>query len=119
MHVPVAYGWKQMFKITGNNIEITRGDTAMIALNLTGADGNEYILKAGDIALFTVKRNTREAKCLIQKKFNDGQIKIEPSDTENLSYGDYFYDVQLQLAAGDIFTVIPPAKFSVKEEVTW
>lgn len=40
MHVPVAYGWKPMFKIVDNTIEITRGDNTTIksagAPNITG-----------------------------------------------------------------------------------
>lgn len=55
---------------------------------------------------FTVKKNTRENDVIFQKKLSDGsiikigqgdyQLKIDPSDTSDLLYGNYKFDVQLE-----------------------
>ena len=48
-----------------------------------------------------------------------GEIKISPDDTKNLDYGQYFYDVQVTMANGDVATVIPPTAFNILEEVNF
>ena len=109
-----------MFTIDNNkNIKLTRGDTAVISIELHNKDGTEYELQQGDILLFTVKENVLTKKILIQKTFSDKQIKIKPTDTDDLPYGIYHYDVQLTTASGDVFTVITPHKIEIESEVTW
>ena len=54
---------------------------------------------------FTVKKTARDRAFLFQKRLSTGgilklglgdyQVKIEPSDTDNLSYGNYLFDIQL------------------------
>lgn len=54
---------------------------------------------------FTVKKTTKDRAFLFQKKLSneeilklgpgDYQIRIEPEDTNNLTYGNYKFDVQL------------------------
>ena len=109
-----------MFSIDANsNIAITRGDTAVLAISLKNKDGTDYVIKSGDVLVFTVKENVYTKDITIQKQFVDEQIKINPQDTNELSYGTYYYDVQLTTASGDVFTVITPHKFEIKTEVTW
>ena len=108
-----------MFNIDNSNVKITRGDTGIIAIVLQNKDGSAYEMQPNDVLLMTVKRNALTKEVLIQKQFADGQVKIEPADTDELSYGTYYYDVQLTTAAGDVFTVITPHKFEVMPEVTW
>lgn len=108
-----------MFNIDNCNVKITRGDTGVIAITLQNKDGSAYDMQPDDVLVMTVKTNTLSKDVLIQKQFADGQIKIEPADTDNLSYGTYYYDVQLTTAAGDVFTVITPHKFEIMPEVTW
>lgn len=108
-----------MFNIDNCNVKITRGDTGVIAISLQNKDGSEYEIQPNDVLVMTVKLNTLTKDVLVQKQFADGQVKIEPVDTDNLSYGTYYYDVQLTTAAGDVFTVIPPHKFEIMPEVTW
>lgn len=108
-----------MLKINrDNSIELTRGDTARISLTITTASGTAYDYSA-DTAVFTVKASTFTSESLIQKTVSDGVIYIAPADTSALKYGDYVYDVQLTSQSGDVCTVIPPAKFTVAQEVTW
>lgn len=110
-----------MFKILNNNtIEITRGDTGVFTLDITHQDGTpcDY---SNDTVLLTVKQNVYTTDFLIQKHIQYGEnIVIEPSDTQELNYGDrYVYDVQLTTAGGIVDTIIPPSKFVVLQEVTF
>ena len=70
--------------------------------------------------LFTVKQNTYTSEILIQKQIRYGEnVTILPTDTSNLSYGEYFYDIQLTTEGGFVDTVITPSKFIVTPEVTF
>lgn len=69
----------------------------------------------------TVKKTTdKDAEVIFQKivPADNVAIVIEPEDTTDLDYGKYKYDVQLNTAKGEVFTVIGPNNFYVKEEVT-
>lgn len=107
-----------MFKINGNTIQITRGDTGIFTLSIL-SDGKEYDY-SNDTVVFSVKTNVYTSKYLFQKEITYGSaVVIEPSDTANLSYGNYVYDVQVTTASGVVDTVIVPSKFSVLPEVTF
>ena len=45
-----------MHCMDGNNINMIRGDTVRLDIEITDADGNPYKLKDGDELLFTVKK---------------------------------------------------------------
>lgn len=103
-----------------NNITLTRGDSASIAVALKNPDGSDYTLQSGDVLLFTVKYNCITEDIIIQKDISsDGIININPEDTAALLYDVYFYDVQLTKANGAVNTVIPPRDFIVSKEVTF
>ena len=102
-----------------NSLIITRGDTGILNLDLKQHNGEQYTVAEGDNCVLTVKRSVNNAEVLFQKELTDGQFIIEPSDTENLDYGTYKYDVQLTTADGKVDTVITPADFKVETEVTW
>lgn len=118
-----------MFKITEDKkILLTKGDTAYLTIELS----NEDVFSVGDIVIFSLKRKLKDdAEYALQKEItvteeaNTLQIKIEPTDTEQLSYGNYYYDVQLtRKSSGDIFTIITPdenepiTNFRLLKEVT-
>lgn len=104
-----------MIKIIDNKIYLTRGDTAPIELKVM--DGHDVYTDG--TAVFTMKRNTCDTEAIISKTFVDGKITIEPTDTENLDFGEYRYDVQLTLPNGNVDTVIVPTPIVIMEEVTW
>ena len=108
-----------MFKCVDNKIQITRGDSAIFSLAITKESGEAVTLAGGDKVLFTVKRTTRDKEVLIQKDITGGFLVLLPSDTAELPYGFYVYDVQLTYADGEVDTIIPPNLFSVCEEVTF
>ena len=100
-----------------NNIMLTRGDTAVLNLEVT-IDGEAYDY-SNDLVQFTVKKNTVTESVIIQKTFSGSSVTIEPADTENLNYQSLVYDVQIITQNGRVFTVIPPARFTISEEVNF
>lgn len=102
------------------SIEITRGDTAYVAVSITN-----YTFKVGDIIKMGVKKSANddmyifEKQITIDKEKDKAFIKIEPEDTKNAEFGKYVYDVQLtQNTTGDISTFIPINKFIIGKEVS-
>ena len=108
-----------MLKVENNVISMTRGDTALLNVEITNDLGEIYELEEGDICELTVKKYTSSDNVLIKKNVVNGEIKISPDDTRNLDYGQYVYDVQVTMANGDVATVIPPSPFNVLEEVNF
>lgn len=101
-----------------NNITLTRGDSAVLELDIKD-DGATYDFSS-DLVQLTVKRNTVTETVIFQKTFTSGVVLIEPSDTSNLQYTDLKFDVQLiKAGGGGVFTVIPPRKFTIAEEVNF
>ena len=109
-----------MFRIENNEIELTRGDTAIIDFKLLDIDGNLVDLSdfEGEL-VFTVKSGVYTNKKSISKEIVDGVLYLEPGDTEDLSYGKYVYDVQLKLPNGHTGTVIPPHTLKILSEVNF
>lgn len=108
-----------MILFEDGDISLTRGDTAYISLNLTN-NGEPYEFKDGDTVTFTVKENyDEEENYLFQKVVAAGDtIVIEPIDTKPYEYGRYIYDVQVNTAVGEVFTVIGPGTFKLTKEAT-
>lgn len=100
-----------------NNITLTRGDTATLELTVKD-DGVSYDF-SDDLVQLTVKRNTVTDTVIFQKTFTSGVVVIDNSDTAKLHYTDLVYDVQLIKTGGGVYTVIPPRKFTVAEEVNF
>lgn len=102
-------------------IQLTRGDTARFEVSITNDISNsKYELADDDILRFTVKKTVNDKDYLIQKEITgSNMIHINPADTEALAYGSYIYDVELTTKGGDVYTIIPPTKFTLLKEVTW
>jgi hypothetical protein len=108
-----------MLKTIGNEIRLTRGDTANLFTSITYDDNTEYKPQDGDKICFTLKKQSWGKQSYI-KRFADknGIIHLDQDDTKYLPYGDYVYDVELRRANGDVITVIPMSKFSLEQEVS-
>ena len=108
-----------MYKVQNTRITMTRGDTCRIHLNLFTNDGEPYIPNENDIIRFAVKKQYSDESPLIYIIIpNDTLIlTIHPSDTKELPFGNYVYDIQITYADGSIDTFITKAKFVVEEEV--
>lgn len=102
-----------------NSIELTRGDTARLAVTVTNDDGEDYEVQSTDTLALTIKKKVKDSEALVSKIIIGSNVfHIEPRDTDGLSFGDYVYDVQLTTAEGDVYTVITPSPFKITEEVT-
>lgn len=108
-----------MLVITNDDIVLTRGDSADIIVNITNANGDAYTPAEGDVILFTLKKNCETSDIIIQKPLVNSIITLLPSDTEDLPYGTYYFDVQLTTAGDDVYTVVAPHKFIIDKEVTF
>lgn len=108
-----------MLQITGNEIRLTRGDSAEITVELRDNNGEKYELEADDKMTLSVKKYIHSVDYVLQKvSTGTNVIKFLPEDTKACDYGKYFYDVQTDTADGEVYTVIPPSVFVIDKEIT-
>lgn len=122
-------------EITNNKIKMTRGDTlrTRVALyipvlgeNGTVVDREEYIPAAGDSIRFAVKHVTMKSG----KQYKDPEpiilkdipistliLQLDPTDTKNLDFDTYVYDVEITYADGTVYTFITTEDFILTPEV--
>lgn len=103
----------------GNTVSLTKGDTAYLKVDIKNdVSGEAYTVQEGDTLTMTVKKDYDSSPAFQKKIHGDVEFHIKPEDTGGLETGKYKYDVQLDTANGDVFTVIPPSTFEILEEVT-
>lgn len=109
-----------MLRIEDGAIYLTKGDTAYLKVNLAFDDGTEYEVQEGDTLTLSVKPDTKdETPYVFTKTVKPGEtFEIKPEDTKEQEVGSYYYDVQLNTSIGEIFTVIEPTRFYIRNEVT-
>lgn len=103
---------------------IIRGDTGKFKFQRKDIQGNPITVKADKI-YFTVKRNYVNFQPVIQKKIedmffdNEGfyHFTILPSETDNLEYGNYYYDIE-RIVDGDKMT-ISKGTLKIDKEITF
>ena len=102
------------------SIELTRGDTAYLSVPIQNeVTGEAYDVGPEDTLTLTVKKSVKDAAVGFQKIIQGGNtFHIKPEDTRALDFGKYKYDVQLDTADGDVYTVIGPQTFEILSEVT-
>lgn len=103
--------------VQGFKIKLTRGDTFRAQVGISNPDGTAYVLQDGDSVRFRCVKKKGDAEALIQKTLgSDLILELEPSDTNRLQFGTYFYDIQLTKADGDVDTFIPEGSITVAPE---
>lgn len=102
-----------MVKIYNNEIEITRGDSALFQINLQTKSGMKVSMAEDDKLLFIVKKNVYEDQYVLIKELREPQIKLNPADTVSLAVGLYYYEVRYIKASGEAQTIIEPTKFEI------
>jgi hypothetical protein len=107
------------YSITGTMITLTRGDTFEALVSATKKDGTPYIPVEGDVIRFAMKENYDDARPLLVKEIpiDTMMLMLEPSDTADLDFGKYVYDIQLTKANGKVDTFITKATLKLSEEV--
>ena len=93
-----------------NIISITRGDDATLEINMETSDGDPYVMGSEDMLTLTV----REIPCdgspvllAVSSAPGSNRIVLHGTDTADICPGRYSYDVQLNLADGNRYTVLP------------
>lgn len=108
-----------MFTVQNNNISLIRGDSGAFTISIADTNGIPVALTDGDVLTFTVRRTPRSPTIVLQKTITGGTLYINPTDTQDLTFGSYVYDVELCRADGYTDTIIPPHEFLILEEVTY
>ena len=92
-----------MFRIRPNNeMILTRGDTAAIYME----EINGYRIKDTDNAVFVLKEQKTDENPIFTKKVYPTGFIIEPSDTEYLPLGRYWYEIKVTTKEGFVRTLI-------------
>lgn len=107
-------------------ISMPRGDIKLVRFVINDSSGAVAEAEFTEI-YFTVKKTTREVNYEFQKRLSTGgiikvttgeyQVKIEPEDTGNMSYGNYKFDIQIVL--DDKLKETFLGDFILTEEVTF
>lgn len=112
-----------MLTVENKNIKLSRGDYAEICFNLKNPDNTPYILSEGEKVQFAVKINPNNANKLISKLLtNPGEsyvtLILNKSDTQDLTFGSYFYDIRVIDSDGKINTPTLKANFEILEVIS-
>ena len=106
-------------------INIIRGTTNDLNLSIEDENGEQYTLQDGEKIIFGVKENAENSdynivKTLTSADVVDGicTIKLTPTDTAELAFGRYYFDIGLQTADGDYYMVVPCDEFCVCKAIT-
>lgn len=85
-----------MLIIDGNNIHLTRGDSATLSLEVTDQEGQPYAPKEGDEFIFSVKNNDLVVPYELTKKFDtDLDLTITSEESSKFNFGAYLFDIKL------------------------
>lgn len=115
-----------MLTIDNNEIHLTRGDTAFIKpipeIEKEDKPGTYelYTLEDGDEIIFRLAINSKtvfEKSCDIDVENNKAVLTLDPEDTQNLEPRTYYYCFELVTVAGNHFTFIENARFTLGKEL--
>lgn len=113
-----------MLVIEDGMISLTRGDTAYFNVSIVvGKDEEgediEYEYQEGDTLTLSCRTGYGDEDGYVFQKIVPANqtLVIEPFDTRELSYGKYVYDIQLDTAVGEVFT-LQVGIFKITKEVT-
>lgn len=98
-----------------DNIYLTRGDTAIIDIALFDEDGDPYAMLSSDRLVFTLRKLYDKGVILIEKEVDEPSFSFTSSDTKDLDFGAYVYDIYLK-NIGKIDTFIAEKTFTIGEE---
>lgn len=104
--------------ISGNQISLTRGDSLVLGVTIL-QNGSTYTPASGDTARFALKSTVFDDSPLINKQVDleTMTLTLVPSDTKELPFGTYVYDIELTTSDGYVDTFIGPAPFYITQEV--
>lgn len=108
-----------MLKVSGNKIDLTRGDTMILEVSLKDEAGEAYIPTDTDIIYFRLKKNATSKEVLLEKEipYDTMILQLDEADTENLKFGTYYYEIELVTSENNHFTAIANEPFNITEEL--
>ena len=115
-----------MHDVTNNKISMTRGDTFVAQVTCKTKSGDVYTPVQGDVIKFYVKHDKMnaaktayiDANPVITKEvpIDTMLLTLVPTDTKNLDFGNYVYDLELTYADGTVDTFIAQEKLKILPE---
>ena len=116
---------------TTGQITMTRGDSLWATSLPTYKDGTPYEKQTGDVVRFALKSAQMlpngsdfvDDEPLVTSTLDYDStheywvLHLIPSDTADLPFGNYRYDIELTQEGGDVYTYIANAKFKLTPEV--
>jgi hypothetical protein len=111
-----AGGERKMLKVDDGNITLTRGDTAVIDLDIK-VNGRPYDFNQSDKIIFSMKESYDDQSYIMQRQLTNHLLTFSHTDTNSLEAGTYVYDVQLSFADGQVVTY-GPYKLKLVNDVT-
>lgn len=96
---------------------VTITDETNTLVDLTGATVKMTVVDNVDTPTTTIAKT---GTILTQSGDTLGQADIDfiPSDTSGLARGEYFYDIRVLLASGEIHTAVCPSSFFIVKTIT-
>lgn len=104
-----------MLIISGNDISLSRGNTAVIDVNIF-KDDEPYTLREGESIVFNLKRSCEFNSVVLSKESDTNSFIFNPIDTAPLGLGVYDYSITYFGDNGEIDTFIT-GKFTIMCEV--
>lgn len=99
-----------MLYIEDNIVSITQNDDAVLEINLQTSAGEPYEMEAGDVLTLTVREYPRTGSPVLLAASSapgSNRIVLSGADTQRICPGKYSYDVQIDMANGERYTVLP------------
>lgn len=104
------------------SIEIVRGTTNTIQVNVVDANNVAYTVVAGEKIIFGLKKKATDTEFILVREAAFSTVGVylatlAPEDTADLECGRYVYDVALQ-SGKNFYNIIEPSPFSIVPSVT-
>ena len=106
-----------MLKIEEGIIYLTRGDDAVLDVNMTNLDGETYEMKPEDKLTLTVREKPDESSMpllMVESQGGTARLEIRSVDTAEIDPGQYSADIQLTTQDGKRYTVWPELEGSAR-----
>jgi hypothetical protein len=88
-----------------------------VELALTDENGN-VITPTAYTAILSLKKTDDDVAYIMQKQFVNGKVQFTHADTNNLPYGQYVYDVQVEILQDNSIHTIGANTFTIAPDVT-
>ena len=103
-------------------IEIVRGTTETIQIDITDANNAPYVIVNGETVIFGIKRKPTDDELIFVRGAKIGDVgsylvEIFPEDTDNLPCDKYFYDVALQ-SGKNFYNIIEASPLVILPNIT-